>query len=89
MAGRIGPVLTETEVEAVVMATVNGCDPRPVGDAQLQAALRWATGAKLEATMLELVLQGRVDLQVTEAGEVLFQEARHEAQRGAGAERAA
>lgn len=61
-------VLTEREMEKVILAVVNH---RPATQEELSAAVDWAARARLDATMLQLVLEGRLYLRM-DGDEVTF-----------------
>lgn len=61
-------VLTEREMEQVILAVVKH---RPATHEELTAAVDWAAKARLEATMLQLVLEGRMYLRM-DGDEVTF-----------------
>jgi hypothetical protein len=57
-------LLTDPEVNAVLEAAIRGSGP--LCEAQLQGVLDWAHFAKTQATVLALVIQGRLVIDVTE-----------------------
>jgi hypothetical protein len=56
-------LLTEAELMQILDAALRGTG-RPCTEAELQRAADWAHTARVEATLLELVLRGDVEIRV-------------------------
>jgi hypothetical protein len=59
----IGKLLSEREVAQICLAAVQGT-PRPVTAAEVQRAVEWAHSARLDATLLALVLRSVLRVRV-------------------------
>lgn len=60
-------ILTESEIESLLMATLEGHDPRDVPEEDIEAVADWAVGVRIDAALLRLLLGGEALITSVEA----------------------
>lgn len=69
----IDSLMTQKEREAVVVSVIKTRnDPDGVPEADLVAALEWANGVRMDALLLNMVIDGRIAVDVREGVEPVF-----------------
>lgn len=78
---RSGPILTEDECSALVVSLLTARErsgDEGATEAEMGQVIRWARRARIGATALDLVLTGRLLVDVRGDGKVVFSEAEPE-----------
>lgn len=69
----IDSLMTQAEREAVVVSVIRTRnDPKGVPEGDLIAALDWANGVRMDALMLNMVIDGQLVVDIREGGEAMF-----------------
>lgn len=64
--------LTDGEVQRLIMSLLQSRGERGAGEQDMKAVIDWADGIRLQNTMLDLVLDGRVEVVDVEDSEPVF-----------------
>lgn len=65
-------VLSDSEVEAVIFAFMRARRSRTFTEDEARKVLDWAVDARLSAAALKLAIEGRMNVDVREDGEIIY-----------------
>ncbi|KKL50650.1 hypothetical protein LCGC14_2303390 [marine sediment metagenome] len=73
--GEVSKFLTDDEVEDVIMALAHGWQGDGFDEEQARKAVSWAETVRLDAGLLQGVLDGTLHLNIRKDGEIMFKAA--------------